>query len=508
MVDLVAEFQRLADVGADQPGEQTNLLLNTLSPVLARRIRLCAIPHQFDAELLAVLEPEIAREEAQRLCEEVARFSVVTAAGDQWAIHDSARGEIFASWLAPAHRPEFTYTSRRLADHFRQQAAGLGGAERETALRQYMYHLLGSDVDAGYAEFARLVRKARHELRFSECAALIRLADDYRPLFSREQQLWLRYYEGKLALDERNWALAPSILNEVAGAGDLPPKLAIAVRLRLAQIGTEARNWESAVPVLEEALSISSTAPHHTDLHARALCELGIAYRELGRYEDARKILLASIDHATRESAWASLATAFDSAGLLHLKQQKPREAIEAFRESLDYLEKANDVFRSADVHDHLGVAYAQLGEWSDSEKHHEQSLRIAHQAGDNFGRAAALNNLARVHASQGKLVEAVDAVKEAVGIFDALKDPYAAAQARQNLGKYLLRAGDRDAGRQSLLDSASAFDALGKRNEGENVRRDIANLEDPGLPWWAWVAIAVAGLFVLLVTAGALMAP
>ena len=496
MSDLLHEFQRLADAGAGKPGDATALLLRALPSELAFWLRRCAIPHQFDAEILTVLDSKMALDQACSICDELARLAVIGGIGDQWAVHDRARSEIVSWWMQPANRAEFASLSRRLADHYGLEAERQHGAERETSRRQHMYHLLGAEPNRGYEEFERLLRKARHELRFAECAALIRLAGSYAALVTPEQRMWLRYHEGKLALDQRDWARARTLLLEVARNESRGP-LAIASRIRLGQLAGQLRDWPSAVPLLEEALASDVADADCAHLKALALCELGIAYRELGRFEAAQKVLCESIDHATRHRL-GSLATAFDSVGLLHLKQQRPREAIKSFEESLDYLHRASDVFRSADVHDHMGIAYEQLGDWSSSERHHQESLRIMEAAGDNLGKASVLNNVAGVRARQGKLLEAIGAMEKAIEIFDALNDPYSAAQARQNLGKYLLRDGRREAGRQRFVEAASRFDALAKSAEADRVRLDLANLDyDKGLPWWVWTSIVMLAVMI-----------
>ena len=501
MSDLVARFQQLlADTRSGENADTVSLVINLLAPTTAEVLKLCTIPDQFNAELICVLVPALGVEDSARLIEEFSTLSIVTPSEEHWAVHDKVRQQIFRSWLQPERRAEFTTASVRLAAHFARLAETSTGAQRETARRRHMFHLFGADADAGFAEFERLERKARHELRFAECAALIRLIYQYDPVLTREQRLWLAYHDGKLAIDQRNWERAELLLGQIIATDGVAPKLGAVARVRLGLVYGERREWTRAVMVLEQALGMARSNEDCAEILPRILRELGNAYRETARLDLAYLHLQESISVAESQQAWASLGNAYNSVGTLHLKQREAREAIQAFEQSLANLDKARDVFRSGQVLNNLGIAYAELGEWQDSERYYERSLDVRKRAGDSSGQATVLNNLAHVRANQGDLAEAIATTREAVAIFETMRDPHNAVQAQVNLGRYMWRAGKRAEARQALTEAASTYSRLGRENDAAHVQQDLASLDEKkGLPWWAWLAVVVAFAIIVL---------
>ena len=96
--DPLREFQRRMGTAAQvAPGASAELLLEVMDPGAAKLLRLCAIPHQFDADIVHTLAPRLDRAEIQQRCEDFARLSFVCADADGWALHDGVRRHFFRS---------------------------------------------------------------------------------------------------------------------------------------------------------------------------------------------------------------------------------------------------------------------------------------------------------------------------------------------------------------------------------------------------------------------------
>src|SRR5437868_5550387 len=105
------------------------LLLQQMEPEAARRLRLCAIPHEFCPSLLQVLEPNLNRSQAEMCCKEISRLSVTTSSGDGLALHEDTRRYLFAQWIALPADAEFIAVCWRLVRYFEAQAEKFVGVE-------------------------------------------------------------------------------------------------------------------------------------------------------------------------------------------------------------------------------------------------------------------------------------------------------------------------------------------------------------------------------------------
>lgn len=499
VTDPLREFERRMQATAQAgPAGSAELLLDVMDPGAARLFRLGVIPHQFDVDILQTLAPEHARSEIQQRCEEFGQLSFVTASVDGWSVHEAVRRHFFSQWFKPSVREAFVSASARLAEYFQRQADVSSGELAETARRRYMFHLLGADQQAGFEEFEKLLRRARHNRLYSECSQLLRLLHEYDGYLTTPCRLWLAYHEAKLAADLHDLDQAEAAFRNLLKDPDAPTDLRSAAYVRLGYVHSDRRNWDDAVRCYERAMALAETSEVARHSLPRLMHDLGAAYREKGELERAEGLLRQSIEMAQEQHNLSDQAAAYNSLGVLALKRRDVRAAIDAFEQSLDALQRNEELFRTAQVYNNLGLAYADLPDWSRSGEYFRKSLDIKAQAGDTLGQAAALNNLARVEASEGNLQAAIDSSTQAIALFTDMRDLYDAALAKHNRGKLFHRMRDTARARQDLTEAAEAFHALGKSAEAAAASQDLEGLgAQAGLPWWVWAAVA---LFVLMV--------
>ena len=501
MTDLVAEFQRrMQQVASSGESGGTELLLELMGLSRAREFRLCAIPHQFDVEIFLALVPGVTADEARRRCEELSPLSLVIPAPEGLSVHESVRRNMFRQWLEPENREEFAAASTRLVELFDDRITRLQGDRLETARRRRMFHLLGADPEQGFAEFERLSRAARHGLLFGECGSLIRLVHEYDAVLPQKHALWLLYYEARLASDLRNWQEAELKFKQVLDAPNAPPELKVASYRRLSYVLSERRDWNGAIGLCQQAMELAESTPAAKHMLPRIVLDLGAAYRESNDLERSEELLRKSADLAAASNNLSCLAAARNSLGLLHLTRRDTQLAIAAFESSLEALTRNNEVFRTAQVYNNLGLAFANMPDWPSSEQYFRKSLEIKAQAGDTLGQANALGNLARAQAGQGKLQEATQSAERAIELFQQMRDHYATAVARHNLGRLYRRMQQKELAAKQLREASEMFNSLGKPTEAQAAAADLEAIDrKPGLPWWAWAAIGICAMLVIL---------
>src|SRR5262249_42508547 len=156
---------------------------------VARHFRFCAIPHQFNVDILQILVPALGLDQARERIAGFAELSIVFRSEEGWAMHDDARHYLFDQWLKPDRTHEFRAASDRLAVYFDKAAKEAQGAALENLQYQHMFHLLGANQNEGFAMFERLCRAARHQFRLSKCESLINLVHEYDQVLSYENRL-------------------------------------------------------------------------------------------------------------------------------------------------------------------------------------------------------------------------------------------------------------------------------------------------------------------------------
>jgi len=152
MSDLIAQFAAILDQASAAGVGSTELLVRQLGSE-GELIRRCAITHQFTPEVLCALDPSLDRASAEQAFHRLARLSLVIRSPDGLALHDRAREELFAGWLAPAKLELLREISTRLIAYLDPLVKAAGGAEQEKLIRRRLFHLIAVDQDAGIDAF-------------------------------------------------------------------------------------------------------------------------------------------------------------------------------------------------------------------------------------------------------------------------------------------------------------------------------------------------------------------
>ena len=501
------EFQQLLnELSAKGPGAAVELLLSQMEPEQARCLRLCAIPHEFDMSILRALAPDLSAEQARTYYDAFSNLSLVAKREESFAIHDESRRYLFDQWLGAEREADFRAASARLSEYFGALAARLTtetGTEKsdvvERTLRKRMFHLIGASRAEGLAEFERLCRQRREEMRFGQCETLIKLVREYDRVLNPLEKTIVAYHEGKLAADRREWVTAEEFYNCVLATGDVPARLQVKTLCRLGMINDDQRRWSAAIDFFQKGLERADERP---DCFAQIInlhLNLGSTYRDSGQLPEAEEHLQKGITLAKNAHDLSSLADGYNTLATLHLKLNDIPKAVGTYELSLKHLEELGDKFRPAQVYNNLGNAYANQCDWQKAGEFFRQSLEIKRQAGDNVGQALTLTNLVRVYRAQQKIPDAIAALEQAAALFAEVRDDYNAARVKRELARVHRSVKNFDLASRAFDESAALFDRCREHQEAE-VTRQESGQKKRGLPWWVVVAIVLFVLFAILV--------
>lgn len=501
MSDFLGELQLLIDRAAATGSDGSiELLLSQMDSDSATDLRLCAIPHRVNPEILLALDPELDEEQAQSRYKELSRLSVVIPFPDYFALHDDARKYLFAQWIGPPISSDFVAANARLVECLARRVTTDNGKSDEVLQGIRVFHLIGAEQRSGIVEFENLYTRKRGEFRLGECEKLIKLVREYDPVLSPQNAILCTYYEGELAADYHKWELAEKTLKRVLKSNEASPRLRAKAYNRLGLVRAAERNWYEAIENYQEALELTATL-NEPGLTYRTLHDMGVAYRDSGdNWVEAKKRLRQSVRLAEKENDFAGMAMGYNSLGTLYRNIDRYRQAIRAYQKSIKYLSLAKDRFRPAQVYNNLGLVYMDRAKWRLSQKYFEQSLAIKRQAGDTIGQAKTLNNLARVYQNRKQYNQAIQSAEQAFTLFEEMRDRYNAALARRNLGKLYRRTKKRELATQALTEAIEVFEECNASSEAEATRRDLESItRRRGMPWWGVLLLQIPLIAIIL---------
>ncbi|MGF2011894.1 tetratricopeptide repeat protein [Nostoc sp. DedVER01b] len=168
-------LQKLAKAQTDEERSWivTESLLSTLSPELASAAYAAAVPHWFNADILAALRPELQAQSSQLYTELQTLPFVEEFFGRGHNVHDLTRN-LMLKHLWHEHQDEFLTLSQRAAEYFfssneRQKTI----TEQPETQIEWLYHLIVVDREWKGSEFWDLAQKWNNNFRVAELESLI-----------------------------------------------------------------------------------------------------------------------------------------------------------------------------------------------------------------------------------------------------------------------------------------------------------------------------------------------
>lgn len=493
--ESLAKFRQLLETTTLRPDASsatslTDTLVGAQDGALLRR---CAVPHEFNSALLQRLGGLDAAQ-AEARYEQFAELSLIQINDDSLTVHERWRQLIWSWWLADARRADFVALSRLLADWFAAMPASTTG--EDPAARQHMFHLIGCDAEAGLQLFVEQFRAARHRRRFSECALLLRLVQEYDTLWQPRQRALITYQQGKLASDLRQWEQALPLLRTVAADRNTEPHLRIHALVRAAHALRQTGRTHDALGTMETERDRARNDPVAARSMWRILHELGEIYRDLGRADDAAETLADALAGTAIDAPGADVPGVLNSLGTVQLKLRDTEAAVASFTRCLELLKLGGDGMRSGGVLNNLALAQLERCDWQAAETSLKASLDSKRLAGDLPGLATAWLNLHRTQLAQGRLDDARSSAESAAAAFETVTDARGRARARLAIGKLRRRAGELAQAAALLEAVAAEARAAGDEATAEAAAAELAlSVPKRGMPAWGWALVVIAAL-------------
>jgi tetratricopeptide (TPR) repeat protein len=177
-----------------------------------------------------------------------------------------------------------------------------------------------------------------------------------------------------------------------------------------------------------------------TRVEGCALNNLGIAYRELRRFEEAVDCFQQDITICQETGDRGGEGQTLNNLGEVYREQERFEEAIDCYQEALAILREAGDRYVEGQALNNVGIAYRRLRRFDEAVDCYQQALTICRETGDRRGEGQTLSNLGNTYRDLRRFEEAITCHQQAVAICQETGDRYHEGIFLHNLGGDLQR--------------------------------------------------------------------
>jgi tetratricopeptide (TPR) repeat protein len=205
---------------------------------------------------------------------------------------------------------------------------------------------------------------------------------------------------------------------------------------------------------------------------ARMRIQLGLAYLNLSRQEQAREEFTHALMLARQEGHLIGEATALEHVGLTELSLGRPEQAIGSFIASREIFLQIGEPRGVLGLTRHIGEAHRDAGRHDEAVRHLLDARGMSAALPDPYNEARCLTGLGQAYLKAGQPDPAVRVLGEALSIMVHLGSRYEQARIRVALADALLRLGQADQARDHLTDAHGVYSDIGAPEADEIQRR------------------------------------
>lgn len=482
--DTLEAFARLLKEQGEGLQGGVKALLTTVAPERAEVVRAAAIPRRFNQELLAVLVPRLAEEDLGARLDNLCRFAFIGNAGDSCVVHDEARRVLLGDWMRPENRALFREINARLRAFYEPASRSDPIHELGEAGVDFVLHGIGADTDEGFKLFQRAVIDARKVYALSTERSLLQAVQDFLPLLSPEQRLYVDYYGALIEVDRGDGRAASAVLKTIAESNDADQRLRALAEMRIGEIAYLEQRFENSGRHLMRAIDLADEAqlPWCDVLHP-ALVILANVCRETGQLSEAERLVRRSIEVATDVDDASMIARSYNAFGNLSRKRGDPAPALDFFEQGISVLESAGLEFPQARIFNNIALAHADRSEWEAALESLRRSLDLGRKAGDSRAQAQVLANMTRVYWAMNQDEQGIAVALEAIDLMQRVHDRLDAAEVKYTLAKHQLRHQHLPEANKYFTEASALFDAAGASAKARSVEEERRRVMAKRLP-------------------------
>ncbi|WP_310740529.1 tetratricopeptide repeat protein [Microbispora sp. H10885] len=252
------------------------------------------------------------------------------------------------------------------------------------------------------------------------------------------------------------------------------------IALRLAESLTHffhlSKSWDEWIAVQRIAVE-SSKKSQNWPKYGGAMNSLGLAYKDLGKYDEALLCLNHCLEiRRTIHDRWG-VAQSLNNIGITYRNLGMHAESLPIFIEALEIFDSLKDVYGSANTINNMGISYEYLGNYELSLEYHKKSLSLRESIGDRYGVGASLNNIGDIYRVSGQPELALPYLLRALGTRRAVGHAWGIARTLNNLGHVYLSLERHEEAKAAWSEALQIFGDLADAQYSE-VRTQLERLK------------------------------
>ena len=345
--------------------------------------------------------------------EAVKRFDAATKADPKFALAYAQLGQALATLRrtsdAEAAAKQAVALSASLPPEEREMISG--AAARIT-----------NDLDTAIASYERLVnaRPMDVQLRF-ELAGLL----DSNGALDRARDEYAKVLEADPKFPDALFAAGRNAIRRRDYKGSL--------------------EWLAPAQILAEQLD-------NKEAQARTLHALGVAYKNLGRLDDARKKYEDSLEIKRKIGDSGGIAQSLNELAQVHDLQGRSDAAVASYKEAIEAYKVIGNKRGVGLALNNLGAYYRDRGRYDEALSTFKEALPIQRELGDEDRQALCLYNIGSTYSAKGEYLEASTYLERALELRERLKVAGSTAEVLSTLGEVSTLLGEFDRAQRHFL--------------------------------------------------------
>lgn len=466
-------------------------ILVSMPPPVAEAIRLAAIPHWFDENLLELTVGD--RVDVGRVLAYVRDFRFVRQdVQEGYRFHNTVRDYLLTWWRR--ERPDEYKAANQVAlDYFNRLAGAAIGIERPAYEREVLYHQLIVDESTGLHYLSTRFEDARGNYQLSLAEGLVAQAAQLKDILTDVGRMWVQYFEARLDLAYRQSEFGEAIFQDLADHAPDPVLQAVA-GWSLGEIRVRQQHWSQAIGVYRASLD-SLQRQRALMYGAQVMLALGDAYRDLAESSGGLR--------AERDKPFSTVIQFLLTLQylpflvyewLIHRVNLLPNwyfgtnyqdwiiayllvEATRWYRRAERQLKDIGDTQGQVEAQMYLAEIEHQLGKWSRARRWFTMLLKTENIRVSLYRTARVQLGQGRAFLREGDSVQAETVLSKALETFRRFRDQGSIGATCLLLGRSYAALGRLDEAVSVYTESVHAFGAVGDQLARTQVIWDLKDL-------------------------------
>jgi tetratricopeptide (TPR) repeat protein len=243
--------------------------------------------------------------------------------------------------------------------------------------------------------------------------------------------------------------------------------------LALGRVDCKRGDPQAALDPLSQALNIAVQVDNKEE-QATLLQVTGIAYKLMGRSEDALRNYRQSMDINTRIDKKRGVAANLSEISQVQARMGKPDLALASLQKALTLLREIGSKKEAGDTLIDLGQRYEDMDRHDLALQNFKEALQIERDAGDERYQALCLNNIGNSYFAKGEYADALTYFQQALDLRQKLNNPGEIADTLSNVAEAMAKTGQYD---KAVEDHLKALELERKAGDKRGAASDSSSL-------------------------------